>query len=174
MNTICLLIYLHIHAISGRLHTVPVMSRVAYITLSAGTRVSVCPTMQHPTSSRISTILLEGCETPNPGMDSSLSRVPPVCPNPLPDIIGIWSKNKMLWALYQIKLVFSQSWVQMYLYSKVWFRIKSFYNIFFSLYNSHHLRWFKVSVNISNDVPWFNIMCACKVDLFLCWGISVY
>ena len=40
--------------ISGMLSTVPVTSLVAYSFLSAGTNASVCPTIQHPTFSKIS------------------------------------------------------------------------------------------------------------------------
>ncbi len=65
-------------AISGTLLTVPVVSLVAYSILSAGTSASVCPTIQHPTLSKMSSIFSELWATLNPGMDSSLSNVPPV------------------------------------------------------------------------------------------------
>ena len=42
----------------------------------------------HPQLSIISTNLSSECITFTPGIDSSLSKVPPVCPNPLPEIIG--------------------------------------------------------------------------------------
>ena len=74
--------------ISGGLSTVPVTSRNAYILLSAGTISAVCPTMAHPQAPR--TLINSAGErlTLNPGMDSSLSSVPPVWPSPRPLIIG--------------------------------------------------------------------------------------
>ena len=76
------------------LSTVAVTSRWAYMILSAGTRASVWPTIQQPTEVRILRILWELWRTVKPGMDSSLSRVPPVKPRPRPDIMGTWGKNR--------------------------------------------------------------------------------
>merc|ERR1719481_1004079 len=77
--------------IKPRLPTVLVISLAAYITLSAGQICPVWPTMQHPTSSIITMISSRLSCTLYPGMLSSLSRVPPVIPSPLPDIIGTFS-----------------------------------------------------------------------------------
>jgi hypothetical protein len=46
--------------------------------LSAGATSSVCPAMQHPTSATIDVICCDVREHENPGIDSSLSSVPPV------------------------------------------------------------------------------------------------
>lgn len=42
----------------------------------------------------------------NPGIEESLSRVPPVCPNPLPEIIGL-TIPKQAKRGFKIKDVFS-------------------------------------------------------------------
>ena len=75
-------------AMRGMLLTVAVTSRSAYSFLSAGASEAVWPMMAVPTSRR--TCLNSSIERPmrNPGMDSSLSSVPPVCPSPRPDIFG--------------------------------------------------------------------------------------
>lgn len=75
-------------AINGIQATVPVMSLMLYKILSAGTMVSVCPTMQQPTLSTTFKMSALDRFVLNPGIDSNLSRVPPVNPNDLPDIIG--------------------------------------------------------------------------------------
>ena len=75
-------------AISGMLSTVAVASRSAYNTRSAGASVSVGPTTQHPTVSRTRRISWGVRLVRKPGIDSSLSSVPPVCPSPRPDTIG--------------------------------------------------------------------------------------
>ena len=70
------------------LSTVPVTSRSAYNLRSAGAIFSVCPIMQQPQA--LSTRRNSGTDRPtrNPGIDSSLSSVPPVWPSPRPLIIG--------------------------------------------------------------------------------------
>ena len=56
--------------------------------LSAGAKSPVCPMMAQPTlRTTLSKRALSGCET-YPGIASILSSVPPVCPNPRPEIIG--------------------------------------------------------------------------------------
>jgi hypothetical protein len=65
-------------AIRGTDSTVPVTSRNAYSFLSAGARPEPAAQMTAPTSSSwrsISALLSVACQ---PGIDSSLSRVPPV------------------------------------------------------------------------------------------------
>ena len=75
-------------AISGILSTQLIVSLNAYIFLSAGAKFPVCPIKLIPISftffinSGISTCVLY------PGIDSSLSIVPPVKPSPLPDIFA--------------------------------------------------------------------------------------
>jgi len=75
-------------AMSGITSTVAVASRSAYSFRSAGTISSVWLSIAQPilaicfsASASVSAVL-------KPGIDSSLSRVPPVCPSPRPDIIG--------------------------------------------------------------------------------------
>ena len=68
-----------------------VTSRRAYILLSAGTSASVCPTIANPICSTCSRISSMERSTRNPAMLSSLSKVPPVCPRPRPEIIGTFS-----------------------------------------------------------------------------------
>ena len=68
--------------------TVPVTSRSAYSRPSSGAISSVCPIMAHPTSSRMVRKRSRPTRTWKPGIASSLSSVPPVCPNPRPDIMG--------------------------------------------------------------------------------------
>ncbi len=74
--------------IRGTHSTVAVTSRSAYIFLSAGAIFGLCPTMAMPTSDT-SSITSAGVKSVlNPGIDSSLSRVPPVWPRPRPEIMG--------------------------------------------------------------------------------------
>ena len=49
---------------------------------------ALAPAITHPQFLIISTNLLSECITFTPGIDSSLSKVPPVWPKPLPEIIG--------------------------------------------------------------------------------------
>ena len=74
-------------AISGRELTVPVTSRSAYSLPSAGASSCVCPAMTTPTSRswRLNCSMVR-C-TLKPGIDSSLSRVPPEKESPRPDIL---------------------------------------------------------------------------------------
>ena len=75
-------------AINGIASTVPVTSRSAYSFLSAGTRPACAAQMTAPTSSSwviISTLLSSARQ---PGIDSSLSSVPPVDPSPRPESCG--------------------------------------------------------------------------------------
>ena len=74
--------------ISGMDSTVEVMSRVAYILRSAGASSAVCPMMATPVSPTMPRNCSSSGLTSNPGMASSLSRVPPVWPRPRPEIIG--------------------------------------------------------------------------------------
>src|SRR5918994_313858 len=71
-------------AISGTMSTVPVTSRSAYRRLSAGTRSAVWPMMASPTSRTCAMNSSVVSSTRKPGMDSSLSSVPPVWPSPRP------------------------------------------------------------------------------------------
>ena len=75
-------------AISGMISTVPVTSRSAYSFLSAGARPDPAAQMTAPTDSSWASIssLLRAAR--QPGMDSSLSRVPPVWPSPRPESWG--------------------------------------------------------------------------------------
>ena len=75
--------------INGMEATVPVTSRRAYIFLSAGQISSVCPIMATPIVSTFFWNSVKDKSVENPGMDSNLSRVPPVCPKALPLIMGI-------------------------------------------------------------------------------------
>ena len=73
---------------SGMLSTVPVTSRSAYSFLSAGAMCAVWPIIAQPTRASATFISSSDRFTRKPGIDSSLSSVPPVCPSPRPDIIG--------------------------------------------------------------------------------------
>ena len=75
-------------AISGIASTVPVTSRSAYSFLSAGASPSPAAQITAPTSSscRISSSFDSAAR--QPGIDSSLSSVPPVWPRPRPDSCG--------------------------------------------------------------------------------------
>ena len=75
-------------AISGMHSIVPVTSRSAYSFLSAGAISAVCPTSAHPMEASDAFISATDKLVRKPGIDSSLSSVPPVCPSPRPDIIG--------------------------------------------------------------------------------------
>ncbi len=75
-------------AISDTLSMVPVTSRRAYSFLSAGTRLPVCPITDTPHLPTISAKRSIDWSIDRPGIDSSLSRVPPVCPSPRPDILA--------------------------------------------------------------------------------------
>ncbi len=74
-------------AMSGREGTVPVTSRSAYSLPSAGARSCVCPATTSPISlsCRLNRSRLSRVE--KPGIDSSLSSVPPENDSPRPDIL---------------------------------------------------------------------------------------
>jgi hypothetical protein len=67
------------------LGTVAVASRRAYSLPSAGTMSAVCPAMTQPIRSTWAPISAGDRDTRKPGIDSSLSSVPPVWPRPRPD-----------------------------------------------------------------------------------------
>ena len=67
--------------------TVPVTSRSAYSSRSAGTTRSLWLTTATPMRSSWRRKSPCGNCTRKPGIDSSLSSVPPVCPSPRPDIL---------------------------------------------------------------------------------------
>ncbi len=71
-------------AMSETLSTVAVTSRSAYSFLSAGTMSAVCPTTARPVSLTWATNCSTVSSTRKPGIDSSLSSVPPVWPRPRP------------------------------------------------------------------------------------------
>src|ERR1035438_3905696 len=73
---------------SGMDSTVAVTSRSAYSLRSAGTRRSVWPMKQSPSSANCFSNSSAVRSVRKPGMDSSLSSVPPVWPRARPDIIG--------------------------------------------------------------------------------------
>ena len=73
---------------SGILSTVAVASRRAYNRRSAGAISRVCPINAHPMRSSCAVVCASERSVRKPGIDSSLSRVPPVCPSPRPDIMG--------------------------------------------------------------------------------------
>ena len=75
-------------AMRGIDSTVAVRSRSAYSLRSAGAMRSVCPTRQAPTEDTSSRNLSTGRWMRKPGIDSSLSRVPPVWPSPRPLTMG--------------------------------------------------------------------------------------
>ena len=75
-------------AISGIDSTVAVMSRSAYSRRSAGAISSPAAAMTPPTLSSISSSAAGSRSGRQPGIDSSLSSVPPVWPSPRPDICG--------------------------------------------------------------------------------------
>gem|GEM_PF-3303767 len=75
-------------AISGSDSTVAVTSRSAYSRLSAGAMLFVWPIRHSPSLSTSSVNRSTERSTRKPGIDSSLSSVPPVWPRPRPDTIG--------------------------------------------------------------------------------------
>lgn len=75
-------------AISGMASTVPVTSRRAYSFLSAGARPSPAAQITAPVVSRTFSISSFDSSARQPGMDSSLSSVPPVWPRPRPESWG--------------------------------------------------------------------------------------
>ena len=72
-------------AIRAVLSTVAVTSRSAYIALSAGTRSAVWAHTARPTRSTWSISSPVESSVRMPGIESSLSSVPPVCPSPRPE-----------------------------------------------------------------------------------------
>ena len=75
-------------AISGIAGTVPVTSRRAYNFLSAGAKPVPAAQITAPQSCKTLNISELDNEARQPGIDSILSNVPPVCPNPLPESCG--------------------------------------------------------------------------------------
>lgn len=75
-------------AMRGILSTVPVMSRRAYSLPSAGASSFPAAQTTPPTVWRLWKISSLVRLAFQPGMDSSLSKVPPVCPSPRPDSCG--------------------------------------------------------------------------------------
>ncbi len=75
-------------AMSGIDSTVAVTSRSAYSLRSAGASVGVAAHTTAPTSASWRSMSAMDSSARQPGIDSSLSRVPPVCPRPRPDICG--------------------------------------------------------------------------------------
>ena len=73
---------------SGMLSTVPVTSRRAYNRRSAGAISAVWPINAPPTAATAARNSSSESAVRKPGIDSSLSSVPPVWPRPRPDIIG--------------------------------------------------------------------------------------
>ena len=81
-------------AMSGMLATVAVASRSAYSAPSAGTRSVLWPATAQPTSSTWRSISPGVRSVLSPGIDSSLSSVPPVCPRPRPDSFATASPSE--------------------------------------------------------------------------------
>ncbi len=77
-----------LETMNGSNSTVAVTSRSAYNRPSAGARSRPCPTMNVPTRSSWVRIASGASVVRKPGIDSSLSSVPPVWPSPRPDTIG--------------------------------------------------------------------------------------
>ncbi len=75
-------------AISGIDSTVAVTSRSAYSRPSAGARPLPAAAITAPAEASAEDSSELARATRKPGIDSSLSRVPPVCPRPRPDSIG--------------------------------------------------------------------------------------
>ena len=75
-------------AMRGRLSTVAVTSRRAYSLRSAGAISGVCRMRPRPHLRNASRDSFSERLTRKPGIDSSLSSVPPVWPSPRPEIIG--------------------------------------------------------------------------------------
>ena len=80
-------------AISGMLSVQLIVSLSAYIFLSAGAKFIVCPIKLIPIFLTFSINLSSDTFVLYPGIDSSLSIVPPVIPNPLPDIFATGIPN---------------------------------------------------------------------------------
>ena len=76
-------------AISGIASTVAVTSRSAYNFLSAGAKPAPAAQITAPQSCRTFNISSFESDARQPGIDSNLSRVPPVWPSPRPDNCGI-------------------------------------------------------------------------------------
>ena len=76
---------------SGRLSTVAVTSRSAYNFLSAGARSLFCPTIHTPILLTLFKNSSSERSVLNPGIASSLSIVPPVCPSPRPLIFATFT-----------------------------------------------------------------------------------
>jgi len=85
---VCRVLLMMLAVINGIDATVAVTSRNAYSFLSAGAIFAVAPVITQPTRSVISWISRTDRSVRNPGIDSSLSSVPPVGPRPRPEIIG--------------------------------------------------------------------------------------
>ena len=79
--------------ISGMLSTVPVEFLRAYIFLSAGQRFSFCEIIEKPVLFTIDINSSSDISVRYPSILSSLSIVPPVCPRPLPDILGTYTPH---------------------------------------------------------------------------------
>ena len=75
-------------AINGILSTQEILSLNAYNFLSAGAKFNVCEIILIPMFSTFFIKLLISIFVLYPGIDSSLSTVPPVNPRPLPDIFA--------------------------------------------------------------------------------------
>ena len=75
-------------AISGIDGTVAVASRSAYSLPSAGTSRGDWAATAHPTSRTWRVIASGSRSVRSPGIDSSLSSVPPVCPSPRPESLA--------------------------------------------------------------------------------------
>ena len=75
-------------AISGIDSTVAVTSRSAYNFLSAGAKSALAAQMTAPQSCKTFNICAFVNDARQPGIDSNLSSVPPVCPSPRPDNCG--------------------------------------------------------------------------------------
>ena len=76
-------------AISGIDSTVAVASRSEYSLPSAGATSGVCPMNASPCLRQLRAKFVDASDSVRkPGIDSSLSSVPPVCPSARPEIIG--------------------------------------------------------------------------------------
>ena len=80
-------------AMSGIQETVAVTSRSAYIFLSAGARLPVCPMTAMPMSFTCRKNASCVSDTEHPGIASILSSVPPVCPRPRPLIFATFTPH---------------------------------------------------------------------------------
>ena len=77
--------------IKGKDSTVPTISLIEYNFLSAGAKLEVWPIIAQPTSFTTFLKVSKSGFVLYPGIESNLSRVPPVWPKPLPEIIGTYS-----------------------------------------------------------------------------------